>query len=87
MSFRMFSDGEVRDSIRERKAREEVNKEVCGQAYVKCKNCKGTGLKYYTWGDTSEDTARWNGEFCDICGGTGYVDWVEAIIRGTGERV
>jgi len=85
MSFRMFSDNEVRNSTKERKVREEINKEVSGQAYVNCKNCKGTGVKCYTWGD-NVGKHGWSGEFCDTCSGTGYVDWIEAIIKGTGER-
>jgi len=83
MNFRLFSDSEVRSSTKERKAREEINKELSGQAYVKCKNCEGTGKKYIDWMENNEH-GRWNGEFCNTCGGTGYVDWVEAIIRGTG---
>lgn len=81
MRFRLFSDSEARSSTRERKVREEANKEVGGEVYLKCKNCNGTGLKYFE----SEDGIRgWAGEFCEICGGTGYVDWLEAVIKGTG---
>jgi DnaJ-class molecular chaperone len=85
MSFRMFMDSEVRDSIRERGVREETNKKI-SNAWPKCKNCKGTGLKYYTLGEYSENIG-WSGEFCETCSGTGYVDWLEAIVRGTGELV
>jgi len=80
--FRMFNDNEVKQSIRERKAREEINKEV-GEVYLKCKNCEGTGLRFYYWGEKNENTS-WSGEYCVICNGTGYVDWVETIIKGTG---
>jgi DnaJ-class molecular chaperone len=83
MNFRLFSDNEVMQSIRERQDREEINNKIGGEAYLKCKNCNGTGLKYRRWGPNLEDTT-WSGEFCDVCGGTGYVDWVEAVIKGTG---
>ena len=81
MGFRLFSDLEARQTIKERKVREETNKEVGGEAYLKCIKCNGTGLRYYE----HEDGERsWTGEFCECCGGTGYVDWLEPIIKGTG---
>jgi DnaJ-class molecular chaperone len=80
MNFRLFTSIEVRNSIKKRKVQEEINKEAGGQAYVKCKNCEGTGVRFFTWGETGENTG-WSGEYCIICGGTGYVDWVEVIIK------
>ena len=81
MSFRLFSDAEIRSSIKERNNREKVNAEVGGEAYVKCRHCEGSGVKHYSWGQLNENTG-WNGEFCETCGGTGYIDWVEAIMKG-----
>jgi hypothetical protein len=83
MNFRYFSNSEVRSSGRERNIREKANKEMGGEVYFKCKNCEGTGLKFCRWGENNENTS-WAGEFCNICGGTGYIDWVEAIMKGSG---
>ena len=81
MHFRLFSDQEARQSVKERKHREETNKEAGGDAYIKCKNCNGTGLKYI---EMEDGERAWGGEFCEVCVGTGYLDWLEPIMKGTG---
>jgi len=83
MGFSFYSNSDIKRCIRERGDREETNKEVGGEVYLKCKKCEGTGLKFYKWGENLENTS-WNGEFCEVCSGTGYVDWLEAIMKGTG---
>lgn len=47
------------------------------KTFERCGACQGTGL---TGTHKCRSGYSWNGEFCPVCEGTGYVNWKNSLI-------